>query len=213
MIISDNTATLIHDLKNPIIAQEKALDLLLQNYFGKLNQEQTEIIEQIKESCEYLYNLVCSAMNNYRLNSLSLKKEKFDIDELIKHLIYTNEIVAKSKNQKFKYFSDKNIIFADKFQIKRVLENLFSNAIKYSYENSDIEIISQRLNNDFVFIIKNFSKKINNLDSVFNKFESTTNSGIGLYFVKQIIELHKGKVFVKEEDKNKYSFGFVIPNI
>lgn len=206
MVFSDNVATLIHDLKTPVIAQERALDLLLQNTFGELNNSQTEIISQIKESCEYLKNLVYSTMENYISENKS-----FNLKNLILSISKDLKYLAKDKN--FIFDLDNVNIKANNFQFQRVVTNLLSNAIKYSYNNSDIEIVCKNFNKNIMFKITNFAQPIKNLERVFDKFESTTNSGLGLYSVKQIIEQLNGYVFAKEEIDNKYSFGFVIPNI
>lgn len=208
MVFSDNVATLIHDLKTPVIAQERALDLLLQNTFGELNNTQAEIISQIKESCGYLKTLVYSTMDNYISEN---KNQRFNIKELILTVSKDLKYLANDKN--FIFNLEDITINNDTFQFQRVITNLLSNAIKYSYENSDIEIYCKNFNKKIVFEIKNYAPEVKNIEKVFDKFESTTNSGLGLYLVKQIIEKNNGKVFAKKENDNKYSFGFVIPNI
>ena len=215
MVLTDNVATLIHDLKTPISAQERVLELLLKNNFGELTETQAEIISQIKESCQYLKSIICTAMNCYRTNNVKLeaKLEYFDFKDLLFSILKEVEPLTKDKMLDFNINCDEIILHADKFQIKRVIYNLISNAIKYSFLNTKIEISMSNTDNNFLFKIKNAAPKIPNIDNVFDKFESTTNSGLGLYLVKKVIELHKGSVFAKEETDGKYSFGFVIPNV
>jgi signal transduction histidine kinase len=216
LILSDNVATLIHDLKTPIIAQERILDLLLKNTFGELTTSQAEIISQIKNSCKYLENIVYSAMDYYRFNNtnqIKVKKEIFNFKTLLTEIIDDVKPLAKENNQTFNITCQSDKILADKFQIRRVVINFISNAIKYADKNSEIKIDAQQKNNNFVFSIKNNTKKIENINRIFNKFESTTNSGLGLYFVKQIITLHNGSVFAEMEKENMCNLGFVIPNI
>lgn len=209
MVFSDNVATLIHDLKTPVIAQERALDLLLQNTFGELNNTQAEIISEIKESCEYLKELVYSTMENYISTS---KCEKFNFKNFILSVTKDLKYLCDEKNQQIIFDLEDTNITANQFELQRVITNLLSNAVKYSYENSDIEIFCRKFNKNLLFEIKNSAPEIKNIDRVFDKFESTTNSGLGLYTVRKIIEKYNGKVFAKEEN-NKYIFGFVIPNI
>lgn len=215
MIFSDNVATLIHDMKNPIIAQERVFDLLLQNTFGELNTMQTEVISQVRESCIYLKNIVRNAMDNYISNAENIKIncKFFNFSEIIDFVTCELKPLAEQKYLTIKINVCNKTIFADKFQIQRVVTNLLGNAIKYSPNNTEIEIFAKQTENDFLFYIKNSSKPIKNLDRVFEKFESTTNSGLGLFLVKQIITAHKGSVFAREEENGRYSFGFVIPNI
>lgn len=213
-MLNENVATLIHDLKNPINAQEMVLDLLLQNVFGELNETQVEIIAQVKESCKYLKNIVYQAMENYRSKSmqLNINLEQFNFAELVETVVEDMQPLAKEQLKTLEIKCSNEIINADKFQMKRVISNLLGNAITYSIKNTKIEIISKQIDKNFVFKIKNKALPIKNIERVFEKFESTSNSGLGLYGVKQIIEAHKGTVFAKEEGMDEYSFGFVMSN-
>ena len=216
-------ATLTHDLKTPLSAQINALNLLLKNSFGKLNNEQYEIIEQIKESCEYTKNLAHTILDTYMYESghMKITPEKFEWNNLIDEVIYETSGLAKNKSQNILVKDDvcNNEIFADKFQLKRVLVNLISNAINYGFNNTDIEITTENDNKNLVFNIKSLSKYIkkDKIKRVYDKFQTdstVTNSishGLGLYLVKQIITAHKGYVFAKSDPSGECTFGFVIP--
>ena len=216
-------ATLTHDLKTPLSAQINALNLLLKNSFGELNPEQHEIIAQIKESCEYTKNLAHSILDTYMYESghMKITPEKFEWNNLIDEVIYETSGLAKNKSQKILIKDDicNNEVFADKFQLKRVLVNLISNAINYGFNNTDIEINTENDDKNLVFNIKSFSKYIkkDKIKKVYDKFQTdatVTNSishGLGLYLVKQIITAHKGYVFAKSEPSGECTFGFVIP--
>ena len=215
MILSDNIATLIHDIKTPVIAQERILDMLLNNAFGELNEAQAQIISQVKDSCKYLHNIVYSAMNLYKEHQqgIKLNVETFSMGQLLKEVCIELEGLARLNNQTFKIDLQKCEVKGDVFQIKRVLINIISNAIKYSKKDSSIEIYVKNTEGKLLFMVKNHSRQAVDTAKIFNKFESTTNSGLGLYLVNQVIEAHGGCVFAKSEGENKYCIGFVIPNI
>lgn len=216
-------ATLIHDLKTPVLAQISALDLMLNGAFGKLNAQQVEMILQIKESCEYSHNLIHSILDIYlyKNGKVHLEIEKFKWDSFIKTVISETEPLAKNREQII--INKNNIrydeVFADKFQIKRAIINLISNAVKYGFNSSTIELETKMENNNLIFNVKNVASciKRSNLSTLYNKFQteerskSVDSSGLGLYLVKQIINAHKGKVFVKTDNSGKYVFGFSIP--
>ena len=72
-------ATLTHDLKTPTIAQIRALDLLLGEAFGPLVDEQKEMLEQIKSSCKYMYDLIFTILDTYLYDNglTKINAEKF----------------------------------------------------------------------------------------------------------------------------------------
>ncbi|MBQ7450797.1 HAMP domain-containing histidine kinase [bacterium] len=221
--MSSYIATLIHDLKTPVSAQIMAVDLLLKGSFGSMNSEQREVLEQIKKSCEYSQNLVHSILDTYLCENgqLKPKPEIFDWQKLVGLAIDETCTLAKDKSQKIvaKNYTNNTEIFADKFQLKRVIVNLISNAIKYGFDNSIIEIETKKDKGRLIFNVKNNSKYINNYDTnrLFDKFrrdkrgKSGISCGLGLYLVKQIITAHKGKVFGKCEKSGECNFGFSIP--
>lgn len=221
--ISAYTATLIHDLKTPILAQINALDLLLNGNFGTINEDQKEILEQIKESCEYAKNLVHSILDSYLYENgqFNVKTEIFDWNNLIENSINETSTLANNKNQKIILKSNikEQNVYADKFQLKRVIVNLISNAVKYGFKNSTIEIETKQDRKNLIFNVKNQSNYINLSDSkkLFNKFQrdkrgdSEISCGLGLYLVKQIIKAHKGKVYGRCDKSGECNFGFSIP--
>ena len=217
--LSTYTATLIHDLKTPIQAQISALNLLLKGSFGTINESQQEILEQLKASCEYANNLVLAILDTYLFEQgkTPIEPQYFNFNELVEGAINETVTLAKDKNQTVtsKTTTASQPTFADRFQLKRVIVNLISNAIKYGFSDSDIEIEAQTKKNELVFKIFSFSKYINNknIKKLYNKFQtdergkSSVSCGLGLYLVKQIIKAHKGKVFAKSEKSGKCTFG------
>lgn len=217
-------ATVVHDLKTPTNAQISSLNLLKNEAFGKLNSEQQEIIKLTQESCKYMSNLIGTIMEAYKndLGDINLKKSKFDINELIRIVCKENEILSINKKQTLVYnYQNKPIfIYADKLQIKRVLQNLISNAITYGFDNSKIEIVIKISESIFELYVKNKSEEIpqNELVTVFDKFKKTkyacinnSGTGLGLYLAKQIIERHNGKIYAKSTKDGICTFGFKIP--
>lgn len=221
--MSEYIAALIHDLKTPVTAQISAIELLLNNTLGSLNNDQREILEQIKQSCEYSRNLIHCILDTYLYDNgqLTPKPEKFCLDKLINNALKETSALAKNKFQKIisknKIKGEK--IYADKLQLKRVIINLISNAIKYGFNNSIIEIETNEDRENIIFNVKNYSKYINSRDTnkLFDKFfrdkndNNAINCGLGLYLTKKIIIANKGKVFGNCKKSGECNFGFSIP--
>jgi len=133
-------ASLGHDLKNPTLAQIRAVELLLKGEFGALNFEQNEILKMLLDSCKYMNAMLCSLLSTYRneCGAVKLNYEEISLPELTKECIGEMIYIAKDKGIDINILNDckNSIIYGDKVQIKRVIMNLLSNGIKYAFRHS-----------------------------------------------------------------------------
>lgn len=217
-------ATITHDLKTPTVAQIKALDLLLNESFGPLTDSQKEIILQTKNSCNYMSNLIFLIIDTYMHENgrVQINKEEFDIKILIEDTIneIKNLLIEKQQNITIISKVNPNFVYGDKFQIKRVIINLVSNAINHGYEKTNIEILLDENDDSTTLIVKNHSNQIsqNELEHIFDKYKQIENqrfkkasSGLGLYLSRKIIDAHFGKMIAKSTEDDISYFGFSIP--
>jgi len=212
-------ATIVHDLKTPIYACEKAVYLLAKERFGVINESQHKILKMCNNSLVFskylINNILCDYKNSQ--NNLSFVVEDFDLVALINDCVDELNIFAEEKALSFDVcIPEKLIISADMNEIKRVVLNLLYNAIAYSYVNKDIAILVI-YNDDFItFSVKNegnyipptylreiFKKNIS-LDNKYNKM----GTGLGLYLSKEIIVAHDGEMIAKSYPNNENIFGF-----
>lgn len=216
--------SVVHDLKAPTLAQIQALNLLLNNSFGKLSKKQISIVLEIKESCEYMHNLILTILHSYLYENgkIKLQLSKFNFNELLNEI--TSGLIPLLEEKKLKIIINSELsnefIIADKLQIKRVLLNLISNAIDYSNNETEITLSIRIKDEKLLFDIQNFSHFIDAdfLKHVYQKFYSSTSksyrkisTGLGLYIVKQIITAHNGEVYAKKSEDGVYNFGFYLP--
>lgn len=207
-------AMLAHDMKTPIKAQLRALELLYEESFGKLGKETKAMIFNIIASNKYMQCLVDNVLNEYRMNKgeLVLNITNNDIRKTIETSINNIGILSDVKNQKLnvKYFGNRFIYSYDEIEIQRVIINLISNAFEYSKENSIIEFLVK--NNDDKLEVEiispvNVSYKNKNSKITLNCLKAGT--GLGLVICKRIIKLHKGEVDFKNI-QNGYSAKFIL---
>lgn len=216
-------ATLTHDLKVPTIAQIKALELLEKGFYGEGAKEQKEVLGQILNSCRYMLNMISTLLSTYCYDE-GVKKinyEEFDFVALVSECCNEITCLAKEKEQKLiiKNELSQTLICADKLEIKRVITNLISNAISYSFKNSPIEISIQDSETEFIFFVNSHSNLIpsDQLEKLFDKYVSNsskfrqTGIGLGLYLTKQIIAAHNGEAIAQSDEINGNTFGFKIP--
>lgn len=217
-------ATLTHDLKTPTISQIKALDLLLERNLGPLNEAQEEIITQIKSSCNYMYDLIFTILDTYLYDNgqTKISYDEFDLTGLINETSGELSNLLVEKGQKIVLYSNlqSKIVSADRFQIKRVIVNLISNAITYGYAHSDIEVTLDENEADIAINIKNKASYIprEKLMDMYEKFKTTSDAkfgktgvGLGLYLSKQIVDAHRGRVYANSSPDDTCTFGFSIP--
>lgn len=216
-------ATLSHDIRTPAMAQIRALDVILKGALGEITDQQKEAIEQVRNSCSYIFNMISTLLTTYKYED-GIKKMEYDefhFETLISDCCNEIAYLIEEKQQKIviKNDSANHLVTADKLEIKRVVTNLISNAISYSNENAEIEINISGDSETLCFAVKNRSEYISQkeLDKLFSKFVSNAAKfkklgfGLGLYLVKQIIKAHNGEVFAKSCKVEGNTFGFRIP--
>ena len=162
-----------HDIKTPVLAQNHSLELLLNDKFGLLNNEQKEILKEIYNSNNFLLEVIMNALflEKYENFKKEMKFEKIDILEQVMDCceLIKNQAMLKSQNIVIKTNRNKNIkLEADRKSIQRIILNILSSSISYGFENSKIEISVSENRNSISFCAKNKSiymtkEKINSL--------------------------------------------------
>ena len=216
-------AALTHDLKVPIIAQDKTFDLFLQDKFGGLSDIQKEVILKLKESNNDLYEMVNSILETYKIEhrGIELKIEKeINVEEFLINCINGFENVIKPMGKEI-HFHSKTPIAADfdPFLIKRVINNLIMNSIKHSTKTDKIDIHLNKTADNFSIDIIDYGEGIDeeNIKKIFNKYYSITNkgarvsTGLGLYLSNKIVKKHKGSIEVESKKNEGSIFRIILP--
>ncbi|MFX1567750.1 MAG: PAS domain S-box protein [Promethearchaeota archaeon] len=217
-----------HELKTPAMHIKGYADLLLHKYKKNLGIDELQIISHIKKGVLRLETLIYDIMHKAELDSgeSELNKVSSNLSSLIELSIKELRSFAALRGHSIKLNIDHNLIISfDKEQIRHVLNNLITNAIKYTPLNGIIGI-SSTVTDDFITIavqdngIGLTEEQINLLFTQFGKIERygqgfdiiTEGSGLGLHIVKKIIDLHGGKIWVESGGINKGStFYFTLP--
>ncbi|NFG60012.1 HAMP domain-containing histidine kinase [Clostridium botulinum] len=224
-IIEKNKNELItsvsHDLRTPLTSIIGYVDLLKKNEFND-KEKFDNYIEIIDERTKSLNRLINELFEYTKLTShdIKLNYSRLEIVSLIEQMVgeYT-PIFNKEKLEVVKDITDKDIfINADIEKIVRVLENLLTNAIKYSEKNSKVLIKLFEENNYVVVSVLNKAKDIteDDLKNIFERFYKVDKSrkeqdstGLGLSIVKRIVELHNGEIDVNlNEDIIEFKISF-----
>ena len=218
----DFIAALTHDLKTPVIAEVNAIKMLLAGTFGEIADSQKEVLNMMLKSDEDLIELSEMLLQSYKYQQCEIifNKEEVCLNNFITDI--TNEMtpILVSKNQKFiiNKLDDNIIVNVDKMHFKRVLHNLFINASKYGFQDTEIVInINQDDNNVFIDVINSGEAiKAEDIELIFQKYYSGLNkfsnlgTGLGLYCANKIVNGHSGKIEVSTEN-NKTEFRVILP--
>ena len=216
-------ATLAHDLRTPASAQICSLELLLKGRFGKLNDAQKTVLEEMLFSEKYISEIISNILmvSKCDYNKLFLNKTSYDVTVQVNDVCNVLAKLAAERQQTISLVLPKTpiILHADKLQIQRVINNLVSNAIKYGLANSEIKICLDLRNDNFNFTITNKSVYIpkHKISKIFDKFSASSSvcsnsasTGLGLYLSKKIIELHGGRIYAESFLDGTCIFGFYL---
>lgn len=218
----DFISTLAHDLKVPIIAQDNTYDLFLNGNFGEITQTQKHAIENLKISNNDLKNLVIDLLDAHKIDNQELKPnfELTNLNLLIQETINQNSSILKIQNKNLTFIQNETIeLKLDPYLIKRALNNLISNAIYYSKNEKNIQIILSK-KKDFVEIsVKDEGRGIkeNEINEIFKKYYTSQKKysnigiGLGLYIVKRIVQAHQGQIKAKNNKDKGACFTIILP--
>ena len=218
----DFVAALTHDLKTPVIAEVNTLEMILAGTFGEISQAQKEVLSMMLKCDKDLINLIKMLLETYKYQegNIQLNCEKTDFVNFVKNITVEMKPLFIPKNQNLVLNFEVENIFAniDKIHFKRVIENLLINANNYGDENSEILIKIYSENNKIIFEISNYGQVISqkDIELIFKKYYTGTNkfthlgTGLGLYCVHKIVQLHNGEVKA-ETSENKTTFIVTLP--
>lgn len=215
---SDFINNFSHEFKTPIVSIKGLVGLLKNKNISK--EKQIEYFNVIDDEINRLSIITTNILNlsKYDNQEILTETNEYNVSEQIRRSVLLFERIWLEKGLTFKMDFDEYTVKCNEDMLKQVWTNLIDNAIKFSYENSEIEISIYKIGSDLCVSISNFGKPIPKADreKIFNKFYqvdetySKSGNGIGLSIVKKIVELHKGEV-VLENDELKTIFTVKLP--
>ncbi|MGM9532051.1 DUF975 family protein [Intestinibacter sp.] len=212
----DIIQSLSHDLRSPLTLIKGHVELLQSGAY-KNEERLKRYLNVIEKSTNRAVTLVddLNVLSKIDDSDFILDKKEVLLNDFIKEKFEDYKTLAKEKHLKFYVNVDSElsdaVVYIDKSQISRVVDNIITNSFRYVDEGGSIEVdISQSEQDKVVFKIKDsgagFSKE--DLPNVFNRFykgdksraNSSGNSGLGLYICKKIIDKHSGEIRVFNEN-------------
>ena len=204
-------ADVSHELKTPITSIMGYADTLLEEEYDKETQSKflNVIASEARRMAKLVTDLLTLSKNDNNRNVV--KKEQFDLGELVKKCQDKLAIEIKRKNHNVNCFvtADVPLVYADKDDIERVVLNIMTNSIKYTKEGGEIKIYVGFVYNDAY--IKIFDNGIGipeeDLNRIFERFyrvdkartREMGGTGLGLSIAKEILDKNGGSIDIKSK--------------
>ncbi|GAA5098553.1 ATP-binding protein [Chryseobacterium ginsengisoli] len=218
-------ATISHELKTPISAIKMGVQLLNNQKFGELNDQQKELVNGINDDGQRLLNITGELLNlsQVETGNIRLNIENCSPKEIVQAAIKNVEKLAEQKNIliNLQYLlNDNDFVSADFDKTVWVMNNFLSNAIKHSFQDENIQILVEKINSNIKFSITDTGKGIDEKyhRQVFERYfqvpgEHQNGTGLGLAISKNFIEKQHGEIGVKSSLNQGSTFYFVLPSV
>ena len=219
---NDFIAMVSHELKTPLTSVTGYAQVLKRMAIKSEDERTSSLLEKMELQVKKMSAMINGFLNISRLEAgkIQMEVQVFDMDLLIKEIV--EEFTATTSGHLIKYTGEQlNVVQADKDKIGHVVNNLISNAIKYSGSSSLIKISCNSQEGEMLFSIQDQGIGVNSQDlpKLFDRYyrvqgsQSTTISGfgIGLYLSAEIIERHGGRIWAESEPGIGSTFHFSLP--
>ncbi|WP_400080807.1 tetratricopeptide repeat protein [Winogradskyella sp. R77965] len=207
-----------HDLKDSISSIKAFLDLLREDSISK--DEFYELIPELSDNANNASALLFNLLNwsKSQMQNLEPKPESFNIQDVFHNKIALVEQKVEDKRIVLIDESQQDFIYADKSMVEIVIQNLITNAVKFSRTGDVITVSNQDVNGKALICVEDTGVGISkeNIDKLFNANKNFTTvgtknekgTGLGLTIAKDLVELNNGRIWV-ESTQNVGSKFFV----
>lgn len=212
----------IHDLHNPLSVINGFLHHLETQESQHLSKSTNEYIALARLSADELRYMISAILDVSKLASgeMSLKREDFDLYALIRSVIASTHPLPGNRTITLLESASYFIIKADQGLLRRIIQNLVGNALRYTPAKGDVRIIITPFANEVRITVTDIGPGIapEFHRRIFEKFGQVTEhdqqlgTGLGLYFCKLAVEAHGGRIGVDSEVGSGSTFWMVLPN-
>lgn len=215
-----------HELRTPINVIYSALQLK-DLYIDKVDYDKIVSYNKIiKQNCLRLVRTIDNFIDSNKLseNKLHFNNKVYNIVEIVENVILLSDHYMKLRNVKITFDPKEEEIFllCDKSHIERIMLNILSNSLKYGKYDGNIYVTMMIENDKNIKIeVMNDAEAIpaDKLKDIFEKFTKVNNtfsrpsegSGLGLFLIRGLVELHKGKIYIETGEKEGNTFRIILP--
>lgn len=213
-----------HDLRSPLGFVQMAVDLLSGQNGVQYAKHRDVLLESIRRQTHRMLNLLNNLLNFTEIEAgkLSINPESIELKGFLEEVVQNHNILAASK--KIRIMLDSPAICqanADPIRLRQAVDNLISNAVKYSPPGSQVQVRVQQISSSWRISIKDQGPGIlpgdrQKLFEAFSRLSTVPtggekSTGLGLAIVRWVVEAHGGRIGVDSEPGNGAEFWFTLP--
>lgn len=203
-------ATVSHEFKTPLASIKMSLQILENEQAGKINEDQKHLLDSIKDDANRLLKITGELLNMTQAESGNIQLSLVAVDpgEIVRYALNANKVQAEQKQVRINVSCPDDLpkVLADSEKTAWVLVNLVSNAIRYSYEHSEIAIDVVAEAERMTFSVKDKGQGIapQYREKVFDRYfrvpgTQKEGTGLGLAISKEFIEAQGGSIRLESD--------------
>lgn len=224
---SEFLASMSHELRTPLNSIIGYAEVLLDGIDGDLTEDMEEDVSAIHGSGKHLLNLINDVLDLAKIEAgqMDLVTENFIFAEVAEDMTNTARVLVKDKPVDLVVAVDPDLpkVHGDVLRIRQVINNILSNAIKFT-EKGSVTLGARRYNRDpnqiLIYVADTgIGLKPEQVTVIFDRFRQVDQShtrraggtGLGLSITKQLVEMHGGQIWVESEFGSGSTFYFTLP--
>jgi signal transduction histidine kinase len=223
---SDFVSNVSHELRTPLTAIKGAVDLLLREVPGPLNENQTHYLSRVRSNTQHLAGLINDLLDLSKIEEgkIQLDAGRVSLGGLVHEVMETVKPMAAEKPVllEVKVPEPSVLVWADRDKVTQVLMNLIGNAIKFTPPQGRVTVSASRDGTEWAQVSVNDNGpgiSAEECRKIFQKFYQVSEggglkpkgTGLGLAISKALVELHGGKIWVESEEGRGSTFSFTLP--
>lgn len=218
----DFVSRLTHDLRTPLVAAERMLELLKQDAFGTLPKEAQEAVQLLWNNNDHLMQLANTLLDVYRYEAgrKQLNFTQVQLKEIVIETVQNLQPLANEKGLEIRSNLDDITVLGSRLELRRVMSNLIGNAIKFTDTGHiALQLTHQKENNTVVLTVSDTgigiepAEQANLFDQFHQGNHNRAGSGLGLHLSRQIIEAHDGNISVASQPGVGSTFTVELPDL
>ncbi len=206
-------------LRDPLLQLRRGLYAIAQGFSGEMTSLQTELVDSASKEAERLDDLMSDLIEVAELDT-GKREPKLERVRPLQALNeardrYCDEAVKKHIRLEVSAYADLSAVQADRRALRSILDNLLSNALRYTPEEGEILLSAEEIKNFVQFSVRDTGRGIEaeRLSSIFDRFNTLSDkgTGLGLALARRLVESLGGQIAVESRLGHGSTFRFTIP--